>query len=150
MARERAKLTDKQERILVQCQLMGLTTRDMTQISNRLVALERERGFKADIAEATADKTWTKVDKGWRIIDSSGRVYECRKAKPGKRSQQSYWDRQVFAWDVVISGKNKRTKAKTLQDVAVGIAHGITAKICPENSKELYALLNGIKNGRIQ
>ena len=55
MARERAKLSDKQERILVQCQLMGLTPSDMTQISNRLVALERERGFKADIAEAVAD-----------------------------------------------------------------------------------------------
>ena len=149
MARERAKLTDKQERILVQCQLMGLTTRDMTQISNRLVALEREREFKSDIAEATADKTWTKMDKGWRIVDSQGRVYECRKAKPGKRSQQSYWDRQVFAWDVAISGKDKRFKAKTLSDIAVHIDHGITARICPENSKELYALLKGIKNGRI-
>jgi len=149
MARERAKLTDKQERILVQCQLMGLTTRDMTQISNRLVALEREREFKAAIAEATADKTWTKVDKGWTIIDSSGRTYECRKAKPGKR-HQSYWDRQVFAWDVAISGPDKRYKAKTLQDVTVHIDHGITARICPENSKELYALLKGIKNGRIK
>ena len=148
MARERAKLTDKQERILVQCQLMGLTTRDMTQISNRLVALERERGFKSDIAEATADKTWTKIDKGWRIADSQGRVYECRKAKPGKR-HQSYWDRQVFAWDVAISGKDKRFKAKTLTDITVHIDHGITARICPENSKELYALLKGIKNGRI-
>jgi hypothetical protein len=46
---------------------MGLTPSDMTQISNRLVALERERGFKADIAEAVADKTWTKVDKGWYL-----------------------------------------------------------------------------------
>jgi len=148
MARERAKLTDKQERILVQCQLMGLTTRDMTQISNRLVALEREREFKAAIAEATADKTWTKVDKGWTIIDSSGRTYECCKAKIGKR-HQSYWDRQVFAWDIAISGPDKRYKAKTLRDITVHIDHGITGRICPENSKELYALLKGIKNGRI-
>ena len=148
MARERAKLSDKQERILVQCQLMGLTPSDMTQISNRLVALERERGFKADIAEAVADKTWTKVDKGWQIVDTNGRVYECRKAKPGKRNQ-SYWDRQVFAWDIAISGKDKRFKAKTLTDITVHIDHGITARICPENSKELYALLKAIKNGRI-
>ena len=148
MARERAKLSDKQERILVQCQLMGLTPSDMTQISNRLVALERERGFKADIAEAVADKTWTKVDKGWQIVDTNGRVYECRKSKPGKR-HQSYWDRQVFAWDVAISGKDKRFKAKTLSDITVHIDHGITARICPENSKELYALLKAIKSGRI-
>jgi hypothetical protein len=148
MARERAKLTDKQERILVQCQLMGLTTRDMTQISNRLVALEKERGFLSDIADATADKTWTRISLGWRIVDSSGRVYECQKAKPGKR-HQSYWDRQVFVWDVAISGKDKRFKAKTLSDITVHIDHGITARICPENSKELYALLKGIKSGRI-
>jgi hypothetical protein len=148
MARERAKLSDKQERILVQCQLMGLTPSDMTQISNRLVALERERAFKADIAEAVGDKTWTKIDKGWRIMDSQGRVYECQKAKPGKR-HQSYWDRQVFAWDVKISGKDKRFKEKMLSDITVHIDHGITGRICPENSKELYALLKGIKNGRI-
>ena len=148
MARERAKLSDKQERILVQCQLMGLTPSDMTQISNRLVALERERGFRAEIAEAMSDKTWTKVDKGWIIVDSQGRVYECRKAKPGKR-HQSYWDRQVFAWDVKISGRDKRFKEKTLSDLTVHIDHGITARICPENSKELYALLKAIKNGRI-
>jgi hypothetical protein len=148
MARERAKLSDKQERILVQCQLMGLTPSDMTQISNRLVALERERGFKADIAEAVGDKTWTKVDKGWRIVDTSGRVYDCQKAKPGKRNQ-SYWDRQVFAWDVKISGRDKRFKEKTLSDITVHIDHGITSRICPENSKELYALLKAIKSGRI-
>jgi hypothetical protein len=147
MARERAKLTDKQERILVQCQLMGLTTRDMTQISNRLVALEKEREFKAEIADAVADKTWTKIDKGWHIVDGQGRVYECRKAKPGKR--HSYWDQQVFAWDVAISGKDKRFKSKTLSDITVYVDNGITSRICPENSKELYALLKGIKSGRI-
>jgi hypothetical protein len=149
MARERAKLSDKQERILVQCQLMGLTPSDMTQISNRLVALEKERGFKADIADAMADKTWTKTNNGWTIVDSKGRTYECQKAKPGKR-HQSYWDRAVYAWDVSISGPDKRYKAKTLSDVTVHIDFGITARICPENSKELYALLKGIKNGRIQ
>jgi hypothetical protein len=148
MARERAKLTDKQERILVQCQLMGLTPRDMTQISNRLVALEREREFLTEIADASANKTWTKIDKGWRIVDSRGRTYECQKAKPGKR-HQSYWDRQIFAWDVAISGKDKRYKVKNLADITVHIDNGITARICPENSKELYALLKGIKSGRI-
>lgn len=148
MARERAKLSDKQERILVQCQLMGLTPSDMTQISNRLVALEKERAFKADIAEAVGDKTWTKMVNGWRIMDSQGRVYECQKAKPGKR-HPCYWDRQVFAWDVKISGRDKRFKEKMLSDITVHIEHGITGRICPENSKELYALLKGIKNGRI-
>ncbi len=148
MARERAKLTDKQERILVQCQLMGLTPRDMTQISNRLVALEKEREFLADIAEATANKTWTKTDKGWTIVDSNGRIYECRKAKRNNR-HQSYWDRAVWAWDINISGKDKRFKSKQLSDITVHIDFGITSRICPENSKDLYSLLKGIKSGRI-
>lgn len=148
MARERAKLTDKQERILVQCQLMGLTTRDMTQISNRLVALERESRQRQEISEATQGMTWDKIDKGWRVIDSQGRVYECRKVKANKR-HQSYWDRTVYAWDVEISGKDKRYKVKNLKEVAVSIDYQITAKLCPSNSKELYALLRGIHTGKI-
>ena len=149
MARERAKLTDKQERILVQCQLMGLTTRDMTQISNRLVALEKEREFRAEISDAAADKTWTKTDNGWRIVDSQGRVYECHKVKRSSR-HQSYWDHSIYSWDVNISGKDKRFKSKKLSDITVHIDHGITSRICPENSKDLYSLLKGIKNGRIR
>jgi hypothetical protein len=120
----------------------------MTQISNRLVALEKEREFKADIAEAAADRTWTKTDLGWRIVDSVGRVYECKKVKRNTR-HQSYWDRSILAWDITISGPNKRYKDKSLSDITVYVDHGITARICPENSKELYALLKGIKNGRI-
>jgi hypothetical protein len=149
MARERAKLTDKQERILVQCQLMGLTTRDMTQISNRLVALEKEHEFKAEISEVSTNKTWTKIDQGWLIVDSEGRRYECHKAKPSKR-RQSYWDRDVYSWDINISGPDKRYKARSVSDVDVHIEFGITAKLCPENSKELYSLLKGIKNGRVR
>lgn len=148
MARERAKLTDKQERILVQCQLMGLTTKDMTQISNRLVALEREARLRQEIGETTQGMSWTKIDKGWRITDSQGRIYDCRKGKPSKR-HQSYWDRQVFVWNVEISGKDKRYKTKMVNEVSASIDYQITAKLCPENSKELYSLLRGIFNGKI-
>lgn len=150
MPRERAKLTDKQERILVQCQLMGLTPRDMTQISNRLVALERERQLKADISEATQGMTWSKLGaKGWRVVDSDGRIYECHKAKPGKR-HQSYWDQQISAWDVYISGPDKRFKSNLAKGVSVSVDYGVTAKLCPENSKDLYAILKGIRSGRIR
>jgi hypothetical protein len=43
MARGRAALTDKEERILIQAQLMGLSTASMVKIGNRLKALEQER-----------------------------------------------------------------------------------------------------------
>jgi hypothetical protein len=149
MARERAKLTDKQERILVQCQLMGLTTRDMTQISNRLVALEKEREFKADIADSMSGCTWDKqADSGWTITDSTGRIYKCTRHKKSSR-QQSYWDRSVYSWDIVISKPGTRFKEKSLTDITFHVDPYVTARICPENSKELYGLLRSIKNGRI-
>ena len=59
MPRGRKALTDKQERILVQCQLMGLTTADMVQISNRLRALDKEREFKSRVNEFASGFTWT-------------------------------------------------------------------------------------------
>lgn len=149
MARERAKLTDKQERILVQCQLMGLTTRDMTQISNRLVALEREREWLADINDSAAGCTWTqKGTKGWTIVDTDGKTYECKGHKKSSRSQ-SYWDRAIYAWDVKITKPGTRMKEKTLSDVTVHVDPYVTARICPENSKDLYSLLKAIKNKRI-
>jgi hypothetical protein len=149
MARERAKLTDKQERILVQCQLMGLTTRDMTQISNRLVALEKEREWRADIDNAASGCTWEKLKvHGWKITASDGKIYECTRHVKSKRSQ-SYWDRSVYAWNINVSKPGTRFKGKILQDITFHIDPYVTARICPENSKELYGLLKAIKNGRM-
>ena len=139
MARERAKLTEKQERILIQCQLMGLTTRDMTQISNRLVALERERDLLAQIGEYTSGKQWEKIDKGWKVI-VDGYHYEFKKAAKQPR-RQSYWDRAVTDWDVVISKPGTRYKVKHLSNVSCGYHEAVTAKICPENSKDLFSIL---------
>ncbi len=148
MARERAKLTDKQERILVQCQLMGLTTRDMTQISNRLVALEKEREFKADIAEASAGCTWEKFGNGgWKIVGSDGKVFECTRHKKHNR-HQSYWDRSVYTWDIKITKPGTRFKEKAISDMTFHVDPFVTSRICPENSKELYGILRAIKNGR--
>ena len=149
MARDRAKLTDKQERILVQCQLMGLTTRDMTQISNRLVALEREREWLRDIDESKADCEWQRVGTtGWVITHRDGKIYTCTPYKKSNK-QQSYWDRSIYAWDVKINKPGTRFKEKVLSDVTLYVDRNVTARICPENSKELYGLLSAIKNKRI-
>ena len=76
MARERAKLTEKQERILVQCQLMGLTPQDMQQISNRLIALQKEREYKEEVAEAVNNLSWSSTKNGWQIVDQNGKTFE--------------------------------------------------------------------------
>lgn len=145
MPRERAKLSEKQERILVQCQLMGLTPSDMQQISNRLIALQKEREYKDEVAEAVNGLTWTATKKGWLITDQQGKRFECvKKVKPNR----NYFDRR-YSWDVTIDKPGTRYKAKTIRDVGFYKNPYIPAKLCPENNKDLFALLSGIQKGRI-
>ena len=148
MPRERAKLTEKQERVLVQCQLMGLTPKDMQQISNRLIALEKEAQYKSTIADAMNGMSWTKTNKGWTIVSADGKTYECIKVSKSRHSRSWYENRYV--WNIDISKPGTRFKAKTVKDVATRVDYGITAKICPDGSKDLFALLELIKQGRLQ
>jgi hypothetical protein len=58
MTRERLRLSDKQERILVQCQLMGITAKEFQQIATRFRALDQERQFKAIVDQTITGFTW--------------------------------------------------------------------------------------------
>ena len=144
MARERAKLSEKQERILVQCQLMGLTPRDMQQISNRLIALQKESEWRKEVADVSAGMSWEKTDKGWKIVDSQGKTFVFAKAN----NKISRWDNNR-RWDVEVSKPGTRFKVKQIKDVNVYIDPYITARVCPDNSKELFGLLNSVFKGRI-
>ena len=93
MARSRAKLSEKQERILVQAQLMGLSAHDMQQIGNRLVALKKEADEIQRIGETTQGYTWTKTEKNtWNVKTPDGYLCEFSKGSRGKRS---YWERNM-------------------------------------------------------
>lgn len=149
MPRGRKQLTESQERILVQCQLMGLTTADLVTISNRLKALDIEREFKSRVAEVTAGFTWTVKDKrNFTVIDRAGTVYECRCYADYHSSDWSMRGRD-FA-NVTITRPGTRQKPQTIT------AHKITnpwndteiVSACPEGSKFLYRILRDIKNGR--
>lgn len=147
--RERAKLSEKQERILVQCQLMGLTPRDVQQISNRLIALQKEAEYRSEVGNVISGMSWEKIGKdGWKIVDRDGKIYECTKHK-SKRSKQSYWESALYVWDIKISKPGTRFKEKYEKDVRVQIDYYITAKLCPEGNKDLYALMKQIHIGRI-
>ena len=137
MARGRAKLTEKQERILVQAQLMGLTPRDMQQISNRLIALQREADEIKKIGENVQGFTWSKTDNGtWNVTTPEGYLCEFSKGSSGKRS---YWERTK---DYTIKVTKPGTAFKVRQfKKGIGIRDEWIAKLCPENSKELYALV---------
>jgi len=138
MARGRAKLTDKQERILVQAQLMGLTPRDMQQISNRLIALQREAEEIKKIGETTQGYSWSKTDKGtWNVITPDG--YLCEFSKGKRSSKRSYWERSLD-YTVKVTKPGTAFKARNFSK-SISVRDEWIAKLCPENSKELYALI---------
>jgi hypothetical protein len=142
MPRERAKLTDKQERILVQAQLMGLTPSDMTKISNRLVALQKEADDMREIADTIEGYSWSKDEKNhWTIRTSDG--YVCKFVK-GKTGRSQYYD---TSWDynVTISKPGTAFKTRYLQKKTVSFKHDWRSKLCPEKSKELYGMIRFLK-----
>ena len=142
MTRVRTPLTEKQERILIQCQLMGLTTRDMTQISNRLVLLERERNFIRDVEMVMQNVQDYKIDKiknTYEIVDRVGNVYTC------KKTQKSNYYSEIF--DVKVSRLDGTIKTHKNQTVYAD-STGEVAKHCPEKNKRLFRLCKSIKTGR--
>ncbi len=145
--RERAKLSDKQERILVQCQLMGLTPRDMQQISNRLIALQKEAEWRKEIADHSAGLVWSKTTNGWKVTDSQGKTFVCDKVWKS-RGSRSYYERP-YGWDINISKPGTRFKSKDIKDVSVYVDPYIPARLCPEKSKDLYSLIVAIHKGRV-
>ena len=149
MPRGRKKLSDKQERILVQCQLMGLTTADMTQISNRLRALDVERVFKARVDEFSQGFTFTEKSKReFTITDESGKIYAV-KIKSDYSRPNWHMSGNDYA-TVYISKPGTRFKPRTVS------GHHLTAKwedaeiagVCPGGNKYIFRMMRDIKKGR--
>lgn len=151
MPRGRKQLTDKQERILVQCQLMGLTTADLVTISNRLKALDIERAFKALVSEITHGFTWTcKNKREFTLSDSAGYVYEVKVLSDYSRNS---WNQQCHDFaNVVVSKPGTRFKNRSVS------AHPLRGlwedneivNACPEGNKFLFRMMRDIKKGRFQ
>jgi hypothetical protein len=151
MPRGRKQLTDKQERILVQCQLMGMTTADLVTISNRLKALDREREFLAKVAEATHGFTWSAKNKrDFTLTDTAGHVYEVRVVSDYSRDS---WNKQCHDFaKVTVSKPGTRFKNRNVS------AHPLRAQweddeivsACPDGNKYLYRMMRDIKNGRFK
>ncbi len=147
MARERAKLSDKQEKILMQAMLMGLDARDMQQIGNRLMALKREAEEKASIADNIAGYSWKQVDhptkknplgKAWHITDSDGYIYEFSNKT---QSRHSSWYSKNFEYDIRVSKPGTRFKTRVAKGKNVSIDNDWKKKFMPEQSKELYGMI---------
>lgn len=149
MPRGRAKLTDKQERILLQCQLMGLTTQDMTQISNRLKALDKEREFKSKVAEVSADFTWQEKTKDdFTITDQDGKIYEVKISSENNRD--FYYSRTYYA-KIKISKPGTRFKVREIKahKLNSSLEDDIIVSACPGGNKNIFRIMRDIKKGRI-
>lgn len=148
MPRGRAKLTDKQERILVQCQLMGLTTADMIQISNRLRALDKEKEFKQDVIDVLSGFTFEEKDKRhFVIIDSKGLKFEV--SIYTERSNHFRHGSTDYA-KIKITKSSDKFKPKEIK------AHKVSkfrddeiVSACPNGNKWIYRIMREIKKGRI-
>jgi hypothetical protein len=151
MPRSRKQLTDKQERILVQCQLMGMTTADLVTISNRLKALDREREFKARVDEAAHGFTWTAKNKReFTLTDTAGHVYEVKVVSDYSKNS---WNQQCHEFaSVRVSKPGTRFKLRTVS------SHPLRSpweddeivSACPDGNKFLYRMMRDIKNGRFK
>ena len=151
MPRGRKQLTDKQERILIQCQLMGLTTADLVTISNRLKALDIEREFKAKVAEATAGFSWTvKNKREFTITDQAGHVYEVKCYSD--YSNRDWNHRGSDYAKITVSKPGTRFKTRTVSDHKITNSWNDTEIVsaCPEGSKYLYRVMRDIKSGRFK
>ena len=144
MARTRAKLTEKQERIIVQCQLMGLTTADMVQISNRLKALEKEKEFKAEVDDVMQGISWEvkTAKKNYVLTDSKGRIYEFKLSK----KQRSYFESD--SWDVVVTHPGTRMKPRSFASMSIYANHDELPSICPNKDKYIFRLAKAVKANR--
>lgn len=150
MARERVALTDKEEKILIQAQLMGLTTSSMVKIGNRLKALERERELKADIDHVVSKFTYVQKEgkPGWEITDEEGRVWHFTNRLRSHR--HGSWTSHVeITYDITVEkpGTRFQVRSETRQVLHMPDEWG-PAKFMPEKSKELYAMMRGIYNNR--
>lgn len=149
MARDRVALTDKEEKILVQAQLMGLSTGSMIKIGNRLKALELERERKAEINQVVSEYTYKeKADKkGWEVTEKDGKVWHFTNRR---KARSNSWRSVIeLHFDITVEkpGTRFHLRVATAQRVHMSDDWG-PAKLMPEKSKELYAILRGIAHQR--
>jgi len=145
MARERSKLTEKEERILIQAQLMGLSTGSMVKIGNRLKAIEKDREDQARIDEDCQGYSWTKIKDGWAITDSNGYVSEFT----NQQRRTGSWYNTVYSYSVKVHKPGTRFKPRHFKKSEINISDLWRARMCPGSSKHVYAMIrwcHGLKS----
>jgi hypothetical protein len=144
MPRSRAALTDKEERILVQAQLMGLSTASMVKIGNRLKALEQERDEIARINDVCQGFGFSEKPNQERleVTTPDGHTIVATRGKKGT----SRWNYFAWSYDITVSKPGTRFKSRTYKNREVRCDYDWKKKLMPAKSKELYGLIQWAKN----
>lgn len=145
MPRGRAKLTDKQEKILLQAQLMGLEAHDMTRIANRLVAIKKEQEEIRQVNLEIANYRWEKVvdntsknkEVWWKIFHPDGYVIEASNIRTKDRG----WYSDSFEVDFRVNKPGTRYNTRVKKDQRVSVDRDWTKRLMPEQSKILYSII---------
>lgn len=139
MARGRSALTDKEEKILLQAQLMGLSTSSMVRIGNRLRALEKEREDINVIDNAIQGFQWTvptSADK-LTIISPEGYTIEAVRT----RKKPSCWNSYSNEYNITVSKPGTRFKPREIKEKVLYCDYDWKKRLMPGKSKELYSLI---------
>jgi hypothetical protein len=143
MPRSRAALTDKEERILVQAQLMGLSTASMVKIGNRLKALEQEREAMAHINDMCQGYKWDDVQtlEKLKVTSPDGLEVEAVRGQKGR----SHWGHYCWNYDITVTKPGTRFKPRIYKGKELQCNHDWKKKHMPAKSKELYSLIRWVK-----
>jgi hypothetical protein len=142
MPRSRAALSDKEERILVQAQLMGLSTQSMVKIGNRLKALEQEREEIRRIDQATQGFTWVEPKSNDSLtVSFDGYTIEATRGQKG----QSRWDHFSWSYDIKVTKPGTRFKPRYYKNKELRCEYDWKKRLMPGKSKELYSLMRWVK-----
>lgn len=144
MPRSRVALTDKEERILIQAQLMGLSTTSMVKIGNRLKALEKERDDIAAINDATQGYTWPDklIPEKLSVTTPDGYLVQ---AERGTRST-SRWDSFSWEYTITVTKPGTRFKPRVYKKKTLHCSYEWKKRLMPCSSKELYSLIRWCRN----
>ena len=143
MPNERKPLTDKEERILVQAQLMGLTTSSMVKIGNRLRALEREAEERVRIAENIECYSWTEQPtlETMSFTDPDGLLIVANRTVKGKFLGSWTHRHSTYTYDITVSKPGTRMAVKEIRDVTLHCDYNWKKRMMPAGSKQFYALM---------
>ena len=144
MARGRAALTEKEERILVQAQLMGLSTASMVKIGNRLRALEQERREIDRINEMIQGFQFNETQnvEHLEVTTPDGHKVEAIRGKKGG----SRWDHFSWSYEIRVSKPGTRFKTRVFKNRELRCSYDWKKRLMPAKSKELYSLISWVKN----